>query len=287
MNGPRVVALGGGHGLASSLLAVRRYAGEVTAVVSVADDGGSSGRLRTALGIPPPGDLRKCLIALGDSSSLWGRALDHRFGAGELDGHALGNLLIAGLAITSGDFITALDEAGRLVGAVGSVLPAPNSPVVLAAEAACGRVEGQVAIARTAHITRVEACPDDVEPPPAVLDAIGAADQVVIGPGSLYTSVLAVVVVPAIGDALKRTSARKVYVCNLRPQVPETEGYDVAAHLAALARHGLEVDEVVCDPSRLEEGHVSVPCHRADLALADGSGHDPAKLGGILASLRG
>jgi uncharacterized cofD-like protein len=287
VSGPKVVALGGGHGLSSTLLAVRRYAGDITAVVSVADDGGSSGRLRTALGIPPPGDLRKCLIALGDSSSLWGRALDHRFDSGELDGHALGNLLIAGLAITSGDFIRALDEVGRLVGTVGRVLPATNSPVVLAAEAACGRVEGQVAIARTAHITRVEVCPADVEPPPAVLDAIAAAEQVVIGPGSLYTSVLAVVVVPAVADALKRTSARKVYVCNLRPQVPETEGYDAAAHLAALANHGLEVDDVVCDPSRLDVGEVSVPCHRLDLALEDGSGHDPVKLGGILASLRG
>ncbi|MDQ4098278.1 MAG: uridine diphosphate-N-acetylglucosamine-binding protein YvcK [Actinomycetota bacterium] len=287
MRGPKVVALGGGHGLSSTLLAVRRYAGDVTAVVSVADDGGSSGRLRTALGIPPPGDLRKCLIALGDSSSLWGRALDHRFDGGELDGHALGNLLIAGLAITSGDFITAVDEVGRLVGAVGRVLPATNSPVVLAAEAACGRVEGQVAIARTPHISRVEVCPADVEPPPAVLEAIAAADQIVIGPGSLYTSVLAVVVIPDVGDALKRTSARKVYVCNLRPQVPETEGYDLAAHLGALANHGLEVDDVVCDPSQLDVGEVGVPCHRLDLALEDGSGHDPVKLGGILATLRG
>ena len=287
MSGPKVAALGGGHGLSSTLMAVRRYAGDVTAVVSVADDGGSSGRLRTALGIPPPGDLRKCLIALGDSSSLWGRALDHRFDGGELDGHALGNLLIAGLAITSGDFITAVDEVGRLVGAVGRVLPATNSPVVLAAEAACGRVEGQLAIARTAHISRVEVCPPDVEPPPAVLEAIAAADQIVIGPGSLYTSVLAVVVIPAVGDALKRTSARKVYVCNLRPQVPETEGYDLAAHLGALADHGLEIDDVVCDPARLDVGDVSVPCHRLDLALEDGSGHDPVKLGGILATLRG
>ena len=229
---PRVVALGGGHGLAASLKAIRRYAGAVTAIVSVADDGGSSGRLRATLAIPPPGDLRKCLVALADPGSVWVETFEHRFTAGELEGHAVGNLVIAGLAATTGDFELALAEAGRVLGAVGAVIPATREPVVLKAtvRAADGddgddgdgeggervAVEGQVAVANTDRIAGISLIPPDPMPPAAALEAIAAADQVVIGPGSLFTSVLAVVAVPAIADALRATSARKVYVCNLR-----------------------------------------------------------------------
>src|SRR4051812_39549846 len=124
MSGPNVVALGGGHGLAATLQAARRYAASVTAIVSVADDGGSSGRLRAALGIPAPGDLRRCLVALGDGEGVWGRAFEHRFSDGDLQGHALGNVIIAGLAAELGDFRLALEEAGKLVGATGQVIPA-------------------------------------------------------------------------------------------------------------------------------------------------------------------
>src|SRR3954451_17968784 len=130
---PNVVALGGGHGLASTLRALRRYAGEITAIVSVADDGGSSGRLRAALGIPAPGDLRRCLVALGDGESVWGRDFEHRLTEGDLQGHALGNLIIAGLADELGDFRLALEEAGKLVGATGQVIPATVDAVVLKA----------------------------------------------------------------------------------------------------------------------------------------------------------
>src|SRR3954454_15476659 len=147
MSGPNVVALGGGHGLAATLQAARRYAGSVTAIVSVADDGGSSGRLRAALGIPAPGDLRRCLVALGDPDSIWARSFEHRFTSGELEGHAVGNLVIAGLTAATGDFAMALKEAGRLVGTVGQVLPATSGPVVLLAEADTGSVSGQVAVA--------------------------------------------------------------------------------------------------------------------------------------------
>ena len=211
----RVVALGGGHGLAASLSAIRRYASDVTAIVSVADDGGSSGRLRSAFGIPPPGDLRRCLVALADADSLWADAFEHRFTAGELEGHALGNLMIAGLAATTGDFELALDEAGRLLGAVGRVIPATREPVVLKAvvRAADGDgaadVEGQVAVGNSGRIAGVWLVPADPEPTPAALDALAAADQVVIGPGSLFTSVLAVVAVPAIREALAATRARR------------------------------------------------------------------------------
>ena len=283
---PRVVALGGGHGLAATLAAARRYAGEVTAIVSVADDGGSSGRLRRALGTPPPGDLRKCLVALGDADRVWGRAFEHRFAEGELEGHALGNLVISGLAEVTGDFLAALAEAGRLVGAVGEVVPATRSPVVLKAQAPGGEdVEGQVAIGRAGPVAGVSVVPADPEVYPQALDALARAHQVVIGPGSLFTSVLAVVAVPALREALARTRGRKVYVCNLRPQMPETAGFDVAAHVEALLAHGVEVDVVVCDSSTLPLGKPSPPVVDRRLARPDGLAHDPARLAAVLEDL--
>ena len=285
--GPRVVAMGGGHGLAATLQAARHYAGDVTAIVSGADDGGSSGRLRQTVGIPPPGDLRRCLVALGEPGSLWGRVFEHRFDAGELEGHPVGNLVIAGLAATTGDFIAALEEAGRLVGAVGQVLPATTTPVVLKAEADGSPVEGQVAVAQAGRVSKVSIVPPDAEPPPAALEALGRAHQVVMGPGSLYTSVLAAAVVPALNAALSRTSARKVYVCNLRPQVPETEGYDLADHVEALAAHGVEVDVVVHDPRRMPRGDLKVECLEREVGREDGSGHDPGKLAQALSALVG
>jgi uncharacterized cofD-like protein len=272
---PKVVALGGGHGLAASLQAVRRYASDITAIVSVADDGGSSGRLREALGIPAVGDLRRCLVALAAPDSLWAIVFQHRFDSGELEGHALGNLVIAGLTNVTGDFSAALAEAGRLVGAAGTVLPATIVPVVLKAEAASGSVEGQVKVQNAGRLSVVGLVPPDPPAPPAALEAIATADQIVIGPGSLFTSVLAAVVVPEIRDALAATSAQKVYVANLRPQIPETEGYDVAAHVDALVAHGLDVDVVLA--------------HTAERPLArdDGLAHDPARLAQALADLVG
>ena len=246
-----MVAVGGGHGLAATLQAARRYAGDITAVVSVADDGGSSGRLRDAFGMPAPGDLRKCLVALSPEGSTWARAFEHRFDAGELSGHALGNLIIAGLLQATGDLTEALAEAGRLLDADGRVLPATTTPVVLKAQAAAGQVEGQTNVQHAARISTVGLVPPDAQPPPAALSAIAAADQVVIGPGSLFTSVLAAVVVPAITDALRQTGARKVYVANLRPQVPETAGYSVEDHVAALRRDNRRIArelECVAEP---------------------------------------
>ncbi len=286
-----MAALGGGHGLAATLSAARRYAGELAAIVSVADDGGSSGRLRAAFGIPAPGDLRRCLVALADPESPWTRAFEHRFDGGDLDGHAFGNLVIAGLAEATGDFELALAEAGRVLGAAGRVIPATRAPVTLKAEvrAADGNgaasIEGQVNVQESGGIARVWLVPSDPAPPTAALDALAEADQVVIGPGSLFTSVLAVVAVPAIREALAATPGRKVYVCNLRPQHPETAGYDVAAHVDALRAHGLEVDVVLCDPHALPRGATDRPCVERPLANADGSAHDPAQLAAALSDL--
>jgi uncharacterized cofD-like protein len=281
---PAVVALGGGHGLSTTLRAARLYAGDITAIVSVADDGGSSGRLRSAFGIPAPGDLRRCLVALADDS-LWTGLFEHRFNAGELEGHAFGNLLIAALADFTGDFEVALHETGRLLGLEAQVFPATREPVVLKAEVEGVSVEGQVAVSNAGRISGVSVIPPDARAPQGALDAIAAADQIVIGPGSLFTSVLAVAAVPAIGEAIARARGRKVYVCNLRPQVPETEGYDVAGHLAALAAHGLTVDVALCHPGALPMGDVDVVCVEEPVAVPDLTEHDPALLSGALSKL--
>ncbi|MCA1692020.1 MAG: YvcK family protein [Actinobacteria bacterium] len=292
-SGPRVVALGGGHGLAATLQAVRRYASDICAIVSVADDGGSSGRLRAAFGIPPPGDLRRCLVALADPASPWTTAFEYRFKGGGLEGHALGNLVIAGLAEANGDFEVALAEAGRVLGATGRVVPATREPVVLKGEirgpdGVTGRwVEGQVAVGQAGRLTGVSLVPADPQTPAAALEALIQADQVVLGPGSLFTSVLAVVVAPVIRQALATTTARKVYVCNLRPQVPETEGFDVAAHLDALRAHGVEVDVVLCQTGAMPRGQLDVPCIEQDVARDDRLAHDPFRLAAALAHLVG
>jgi uncharacterized cofD-like protein len=289
--GPSVVALGGGHGLATALRAIRRYAGSITAVVSVADDGGSSGRLRRDLGVPPPGDIRRCLVALAADDGVWSRAFEHRFADGELEGHALGNLVLVGLTESMGSFPAALDEAGRLLRTVGRVLPATVEPVVLKAELTGEVVEGQVAVANSRGIRRVELVPADVAATPAAIDAIGAADQIVYAPGSLYTSVLPVLCVDGLRVAVAAASARVVQVANLRPQAPETSGMDAADHLAALLAHGARVDTFLhdtgdglpVDVGRLRAFDVDVV--RAPVARTDGLAHDHARLAQALCAL--
>src|SRR5207302_3474222 len=211
--------------------AARSCAAHAAASASLADAGGSSGRPRPDVGMPPPGDLRKCLVALAADESLWTRAFEHRFQSGELEGHAFGNLVIAGLTDATGDFDVALAEAGRLLGTVGRVFPATREPVVLKAEAGGASIEGQVAVSNAGRISGVSLVPTDPEPPPGAVAALAAADQVVIGPGSLFTSVLAVVAVPALRQALAATPGRKVYVCNLLHQIPETAEFATSACL--------------------------------------------------------
>lgn len=285
---PTIVAIGGGHGLAVSLRAARRYAGQITAVVSVADDGGSSGRLRAELGVPAPGDVRRCLAALADGNGL-AQALEHRFSEGELTGHALGNLLLAGLTDAQGDFVAAIDEVGRLVGASGRVLPAASEPVVLVGRGPHGMVEGQVAIrTATVPVDHISVWPAAPATPPEVAAAILDADQVVIGPGSLYTSVLAASVVPAVREALAATTAQRVYVANLRAEEPEAAGYDGADHLAALHRHGIPVDIVIREPGTLSGAPLPVVVVDRHVARPHGLAHDPDlladALGAVLAS---
>jgi uncharacterized cofD-like protein len=286
MTRPSVVALGGGHGTAVTLRAARRYAGELTAIVSVADDGGSSGRLRELLDVVALGDLRKCLVALAAPGSLLARSFEWRFEVGELAGHALGNLILAGLVDAAGDLVTGVDEAASLLEAAGRVLPATTERVVLKADAALGEVAGQVAISEAGLIERVSLVPGDVSPPDEALAALERADQILIGPGSLFTSVLAAVAVPGIAEAMARAKGRRIYICNLRPQIPETEGFDVGAHLAALSLHGVTVDVVVCDSTAgMALGQVDTDVVDRPLAGANGLVHDPARLAVVLEDL--
>ena len=242
---PQVVAIGGGHGLAVTLEAVREHSGALTAVVSVADDGGSSGRLRRELGIVAPGDMRRCLAAL-TPPGIVRDALDHRFDHGALTGHPAGNLLIAALLESTDDPVAAMDAAVEMVGARGRVLPAARGRVDLLAETARGVVRGQVAVAKGGDITRIYTLPADPPVPVEVEGAIGAADVVILGPGSLYTSVLAAAL-PGVRRAIEQSSALVVYVANLGPEAGETPGYTLADHVDAVRRHGVRPDLVLAD----------------------------------------
>jgi uncharacterized cofD-like protein len=289
---PAVVALGGGHGLAVALTAARRYAGSITAVVSVADDGGSSGRLRRDLGVPPPGDVRKCLVALADEHGPWRDVFEHRFAGGDLEGHALGNLVLAGLTESLGDFVAALDEAARLLHAVGRVLPATTDAVVLKADVDGGAVEGQVAVMNTdARIRRVEIVPRDAPACPDAVAAVAEADQVVLAPGSLYTSVLPVVCVPELREAVGKTGAPVVQVANLHPQLPETAGLDATDHLRAVVEHGGTVNTFLYQrngPLTADEAAIrdlgATPV-AGDIARPNGRAHDPQRLAAALSAV--
>jgi uncharacterized cofD-like protein len=285
-SGPSVVALGGGHGTAVTLRAARRYAGLLTAVVSVADDGGSSGRLSELLNVVALGDMRKCLVALAAEDSDLARAFERRYDEGELAGHALGNLVLAGLVEATGGLVEGVAAAARLLGAVGDVLPATEERVVLKAEADQGEVAGQVAVMAAGNIHTVSLVPGDARPPRLATERIMAADQVVIGPGSLFTSVLAAAAVGGIAEAVARTRGQRVYVCNLHPQLPETAGFDVAAHITALARHNVAVDVVLCDSSQgMTVGEVGIPVVNIPLTGVNALVHSPVRLAHALASL--
>jgi uncharacterized cofD-like protein len=302
-----VVALGGGHGLYASLTALRHLVDDLvvdhlTAVVTVADNGGSSGRLRGEFGVLPPGDLRMALAALcgeDDWGATWARVLQHRFaGDGEMRGHVVGNLLIVSLWELLGDHVKALDWVGRLLGASGQVLPMALTPLDIAAEVrgldpedpgALTTVRGQVQVATTdGVITAVRLEPEPVACPEAV-SAIQEADWVVLGPGSWFSSVIPHLVVPDLRQALVQTDARLIVVLNLAEQAGETHGFGPEDHLAVLAEHApdLKIHTVLADStlvddrSPLAEAAASYGAALVveDLAMDDGSPrHDAARL---------
>jgi uncharacterized cofD-like protein len=309
MNGPKAVALGGGHGLYATLSALRLITDAVTAVVTVADDGGSSGRLRGELGILPPGDLRMALTALANgrpSAALWGELFQHRFGgSGALAGHAVGNLLLAGLIEVMGDPVAALDQACQLLGVQGRVLPMCSEPLVIEAEVqgldrdpeSVSRIRGQVAVASTpGRVRRVWLQPSHPAACAEAVDAILAADVVLLGPGSWFTSVLPHLLVPRLRQALLETTARRVVVLNLAPQPGETAGFSPERHLDVLCQHApeLRIDAVLADagavpvPERLRRSAAELGARAvlAPVGERDGSArHNPAALAEVVRSV--
>jgi uncharacterized cofD-like protein len=258
--GPRIVAIGGGTGLSTLLRGLKEHTSNLTAVVTVADDGGSSGKLRAELGIPAVGDIRNCIVALADAEPLMGRLLQYRFPDGTvvsdavpgatppdagqehgLAGHAVGNLLLAALfAVHDGDFEEAVREMNRVLAVRGQVVPATATPLVLHAELHDGStLDGQSVIAATRDIRRVWVTPTDVAATEAALRAIAEADLIVLGPGSLFTSLLPALLVPGIREAIAAAPGLRVYACNVATQDGETTGFDLADHVEALTRHGL------------------------------------------------
>ncbi len=237
---PKVVIVGGGTGLSVLLRGLKRHEIDLTAIVTVADDGGSSGRLRDELDIPPPGDIRNVLAALSDVEPLVESLFQHRFSTkNELSGHALGNLMIAALSSITGDFGHAVQEMSRVLNVRGKVLPAANQSVVLHAEMEDGSiVSGESKIPYSGKkIQRVFLTPEKIEPLPETIRAIREADMIILGPGSLYTSILPNLLVPGIGEEVCKAKAKKVYICNLMTQAGETLDFTAADHVKAIYDH--------------------------------------------------
>jgi len=306
----KVVALGGGHGLAVSLAALRTFCDDLTAVVTVADNGGSSGRLRGELGVLPPGDLRQALAALcrdDEWGRTWAKVLQHRFASeGDLHEHAVGNLLIVALWELLGGHVEGLDWVGRLLGAQGRVLPMAAVPLDIVADVRGAqpdrpdeltRVQGQVEVATTAGLVEsVRLLPDNPPACPEAVDAIRSANWVIFGPGSWYTSVLPHLLVPDLHTALIDTRAKRCVTLNLAPQTGETDGFSASTYLEVLAVHApdLQIDVVLVDG----HGVVEMPMLEetvnglgadlviADLAASDGTArHDPVKLAAAYARI--
>lgn len=241
--GPRIVALGGGTGLPVLLRGLKAYTGHITAVVAVSDDGGSSGRLRGELKMLPPGDLRNCLTALADTEPLMNRLFQHRFGGdGDLRGHAFGNLFIAAMNEVTGDFEEAIRQSSRVLRVRGQVIPATSEEVSLVAELDDGTtVRGETAIAKTpGRVVRMRLDPERPRPTREAVEAILAADAIVLGPGSLYTSVVPHLLIPEVLQAIRTSPATLVVVGNIMTQPGETDGMTAAMHVDALLAHGLE-----------------------------------------------
>ena len=303
--GPRIVALGGGTGLSTLLRGLKGYSANITAIVTLADDGGSSGRLRQQLGIAPPGDIRNCIAALADAEPLMTQLMQYRFPPGSgLDDHAFGNLFIAAMTAVTGDFDEAVRESNRVLAVRGQVLPATSVPLNLAATLESGRrLQGQASISAAKEpIATVSIEPADVRANPEAIERILEADLVVVGPGSLYSSVLPNLLISDIRDAVAAANGIRAYVCNVATQPGETGFYSAAQHLEALIEHvgdglfdyvllndnhdarrpeGWLGQPVQVDVRRLEGFEVTIV--EEDLVdINNAHHHDPAKLAAAL-----
>ncbi len=311
--GPVIACVGGGNGLAAVLSGLKSHTSNVTAVVTMADDGGSSGRLRRTMGLPPPGDLRNCLVALADDESLMSKLFQYRFGGGDLEGHSFGNLFVAALAEVTGDFERAVQESTHVLKVRGRVLPATLDDVTLHAQLEDGaQVSGESTITAAPQLPRrVWTTPAEPRALPEAVAAVLHAELVVLGPGSLFTSVIPNLLIPEVRDAIKRTRAWVVYACNVMTEPGETDGYSAADHVEALHRHGISgmIDVVLVNdgpvppeaaavyeragarPVAVDEGRLKalgVKVVHAPLTRAgDLVRHDPAALAGALLRIVG
>jgi uncharacterized cofD-like protein len=308
--GPRIVTIGGGHGLSTLLRGLKSYSYNITAVVTVADDGGSSGRLRRSQGIPPPGDIRNCLAALSNDEALMTQLFQYRFADGdhEMDGHPFGNLFISALSEITGSFEEAVVESGRVLAVHGRVLPATLHDVRLVADVQLPHAAGEVRIEGESHIPkfpgnvqRVWLEPNNPAAYPQVIQALLAADLIVIGPGSIFTSILPNLLVPDITAAIRASRALKIYVCNVATEPGETDGYTCEDHIRVLDEHigGAFFDIVVTNDrylGNLPEGtdwvttasevDVEYPIYRADLVDEEQPWrHDSTKLARVIIDL--
>lgn len=310
--GPRIAALGGGHGLATLLRGLKEYSHNITAIVTVADDGGSSGRLRQSLGILPPGDIRNCLAALSNDEALLTQLFQYRFAKSDngnevgLEGHSFGNLFISALAEITGSFEEGVAESGRVLSVFGRVLPATLHDVQLTADVALPlvsgevRVEGESRIPRAAgKVRRVWLEPNDPPAYPKVIQAILSADIILVGPGSLYTSILPNLMVPDIVKAIQASRGLKIFICNVANQPGETDDYSCQDYLQAIEDHvkARLFDLVICndsqpalpnlqyvaDPAGITERY---PMYRSDLLdESNPARHDSAKLAQVIMDL--
>jgi uncharacterized cofD-like protein len=232
-SGPNIVAVGGGTGLSTLLQGLKGYTRNITAVVAVTDEGGSSGRLRTEWGVLPPGDVRNCMVALAENDNALKRLLDFRFDRGELAGHSLGNLLLLAVSELCGDFRLAVEQMNHLLAIRGKVLPVTTEAITLMGETQSGeKVRGELEISHHGHnLKSIWLEPVGAKPLAEVLRAVDEADLIVLGPGSLFTSVIPNLLLPEFAEKLRDSPVPKVYICNLMTQPEETEGMDIAAHL--------------------------------------------------------
>ena len=242
-DGPRIVAIGGGTGLSTMLRGLKKYTSHLTAVVTMADDGGSSGMLREDLGMPPPGDIRHCMQALANTEPLMEKLINYRFQEGSLAGQSFGNLFIAALMGVTGSFEEAVANMGEVLAITGRVLPVTTENIQLVAEFENGtQVTGESKIcdfkkAQDCRIAKVRLVPERPKLNPAVLEAVQQADLILLGPGSLYTSVIPNLLVDGLADAVAASPALRAYICNVMTQDGETEGYTASDHLRALLTH--------------------------------------------------
>jgi uncharacterized cofD-like protein len=260
-SGPRIVAIGGGSGLSVLLRGIKQHTSNITAIVTVSDDGGSSGRLRGEMGILPPGDIRNCVLALADTESLLESLFQYRFKNGGFGGHSFGNLFIAAMTSITGDFQLAIKEFSKVLAVRGRVLPVTNADVRLRAELEDGTVvEGETNVSLCGgRVRTLSLIPDDAEALPEVLKAIAEADAIVLGPGSLYTSVIPNLLVRGMGEALTAAKAPKIYICNVMTQPGETDGFTASQHVTAIERFSSPklIDYVIVNSARVRPHLVS------------------------------